>query len=96
MAGFFSNLNRASLTLFVDNLPNSAKIPWFTKLFSNFGYVTEAFIPNKRSKKTGNSFGFIRLKNKGDATHAIAETDGLWIGRRKLEVCMARYNKRES
>lgn len=60
-----------SSTVFVDKLPNSAAVPWFRKLFSNFGTVVEAYIPYKRSKATGNKFGFITYVNRRVATHAI-------------------------
>ncbi|KAH7850469.1 hypothetical protein Vadar_033471 [Vaccinium darrowii] len=81
-------------TLFIDNLPNGAEIPWFRKFFSSYGKVIEAFIPNKRSMKTGNKFGFIRYNNYRSAVNAIAQVSGLRIGRRNLIVKQASYGKR--
>ncbi|KAH7849140.1 hypothetical protein Vadar_013572 [Vaccinium darrowii] len=81
-------------TLFVDNLPNKTEVPWFRKFFSNFGKVIEAFIPNKRSMKTGNKFGFIRYTNNRSAINTIAQASGLWIGRRNLIVKQASYGRR--
>lgn len=83
-------------TVFVDNLPNSVELPWFRKFFSNFGNVIDAYIPNKRSKVTGNRFGFIRFINNREATHAIEKSNGFWVGRRNLEVKIARYDRRNA
>ncbi|KAH7848104.1 hypothetical protein Vadar_033833 [Vaccinium darrowii] len=47
-------------TLFIDNLPEDVSHSWLKKLFSNYGVVIAAFIPEKRSKVTGRKFGFIR------------------------------------
>lgn len=81
-------------TLFVDNLPNKAEVPWFKKFFSNFGQVIEASIPNKRSMKTGNKFGFIRYNSSFSVRNAIAQASGIWIGRRNLIVKQAKYGRR--
>lgn len=90
----FHAIGEDPYTLFVDNIPNCAEIPWFRKFFSNFGRVMEAVIPNKRSMKTGNKFGFIRFNSHKSAIEAIAQTSGLWVGRRNLIVKRARSNRR--
>ncbi|KAH7861886.1 hypothetical protein Vadar_032187 [Vaccinium darrowii] len=82
------------LTLFVDNLPNSAEVPWFKKLFSNYGRVVEAIIPNKRSRKSGNKFGFMRFNSSKSASEAIVQTSGLRVGRRNLFVKNAKFGRR--
>lgn len=80
-------------TLYVDNLPNSTGLPWFRKFFSNFGFVVNVHLPVRRSKRTGNRFGFVRFKNSRDTQIAIAKTDGFWIGRRNLIVERARFDR---
>lgn len=96
LGGFRSNYRGSSSNIFVDNLPKNAEVAWFRKLFSNFGRVIEAYIPNKRSKVIGNRFGFIRYANRRDAIHAIAKSNGLWVGKRNLVVKMARYDRRNT
>ncbi|XP_058185686.1 uncharacterized protein LOC131302911 [Rhododendron vialii] len=45
--------------LFVDNIPESKDLQWLSKTFKMFGVVKDAFIPRKRSKCSGNKFGFV-------------------------------------
>lgn len=78
----------------VPRTQQSAEVPWFRKVFSKFGKVIEAVIPNKRSMKTGNKFGFIHYSSSRSATYAIAQMSGLWIGRRNLVVKKASYGRR--
>lgn len=59
-------------TLFVDNLPEFVSLPWFKKLFNNYGVVKDAFIPEKRSKISGRKFGFVRYNCSIFAEVAIA------------------------
>lgn len=79
-------------TLFVDNLPDDVGVRWFRNLFSKFGKVRRAFIPRKRSKRSGHKFGFISFHSKHEADHAIARTNSLWIDGRNLIVKEAGFN----
>lgn len=79
-------------TLFVDNLPYEIPKIWVHNLFSKFGKIRESFFPLKRSKISGNKFGFVRFKE--DATHAIAQINGTWRWGYKLAVKFARFQKK--
>lgn len=85
--------NGGLFTIYVDNLPNSVGIPWLRKFFGNFGSVVEAYLPNKRSRKSGNRFGFIRYDSSRDADFAISKANGIWVGKRYLIVERACYDR---
>ncbi|KAH7836254.1 hypothetical protein Vadar_034071 [Vaccinium darrowii] len=80
-------------TVYIDNLPNGVGLPWFRKFFSNFGSVKDAYLPIKRSKRTGNRFGFIRFDSIIGADCAMEYANGFWIGKRHLIVEKAAYDK---
>lgn len=61
--------------MFVDNLPFDVGSIWFKKLYTNFGDVIDSFIAHKRSKCTGQRFGFVRFANKETAHLAIDKTN---------------------
>lgn len=77
----------------MDNLPNSVGIPWFRKVFGNFGFVLELFLPNKKSQRTGNRFGFIKYSSDNAVDVVISRVNGLWVGNRYLIVERASYDK---
>lgn len=80
-------------TIYVDNLPNSVGLPWFRKVFGSFGSVVKSFLPNKKSRKTGNQFGFIRYASSRAVDVAISKANGLWVGKRYLIVERASFDK---
>lgn len=86
-AGF----NQGIATVFVDNLPNDIQKIWVYNLFSKFGRIRETFIPNKKSKITGQSFGFVRFVCSKEAAIAIAKTNGLRCWNHKLVVKFAKF-----
>lgn len=89
-----SHFYKGSLfTVYVDNLPNSVGIPWFRKFFSNFGFVVDSHLTVRKSRRTGNRFGFIRFENRSAVDIAIAKANGLWIGKRRLMVERAAYDR---
>lgn len=83
----------SSFTIFVDNLPFEVGVPWFRKFFSKFGKIAEVFISAKRSNRTGNRFGYVRFVYQEDVAFAIANANGLWVGRRNLIVKRASYDR---
>ncbi|KAI8558473.1 hypothetical protein RHMOL_Rhmol04G0096600 [Rhododendron molle] len=64
---------------------------WLYNLFSKFGKVIDSYIPIKRSKISGNRFGFVRYAYKKEAMLALEKTDGLWIWNHSLVVNTARF-----
>ncbi|XP_057472861.1 uncharacterized protein LOC130761391 [Actinidia eriantha] len=85
-------------TVFVDNLPKDVWKVWLYNLFSRFRKIQSIYIPNKKSKLSGNKFGFVRMGSPQEAIRAIKEMNGLWIWGRTLVANIARFgvqNKRE-
>ncbi|KAL7193719.1 hypothetical protein ACSBR2_025357 [Camellia fascicularis] len=63
------------------------------KLFSNYGVVTDTFIPNKRRKMNRSCFGFLRYNCSVAADMAVQKANGLWCGDCALRVKMAEFGK---
>lgn len=82
-------------TIFVDNLPNGIRKGFVHNLFSKFGRVWDCYIPNKRSRITGQSFGFIRFESARDASVAVQSTNGYWIWGQELVVNLAKFLKKQ-
>lgn len=80
-----------SSTVFVDNLPDHIRKIWVYNLFSRFGKIMDLFIPNKKSKVSGKSFGFVRFSRIEDAKIAIEKVKDSWYWGNKLVVKFARF-----
>ncbi|KAI8551511.1 hypothetical protein RHMOL_Rhmol06G0192600 [Rhododendron molle] len=65
-------------------------VPCFKLVFSQYGVIDKAILPHRRSRKTGNRFGFVRYRNRRDASLAVANANGLRFGSRIIIVEMAR------
>ncbi|KAH7857422.1 hypothetical protein Vadar_012530 [Vaccinium darrowii] len=84
------------ITLFVDNLPEDTSQPWLKMMFNKFGVVKDVFIPEKRSKATGNRFDFIRYNCPVSADLAILRTNGIWLDDKKLFVKLASFEAKRN
>ncbi|KAH7837465.1 hypothetical protein Vadar_014145 [Vaccinium darrowii] len=84
--------NQPLVTLFVDNLPDNTSQPWLKLMFNNYEVVKDVFIPQKRSKATGNKFGFIRYDCPVSADMAVRRANGLWLDDKKLFVKIASFD----
>ncbi|XP_028070288.1 uncharacterized protein LOC114272780 [Camellia sinensis] len=80
-------------SVFVDNIPASMGAKGLSKLFSNFGVVLDAYIPQKRRRSTGSRFGFIRYGCPVAASMALQKANGLWCDDKALKVKMAEFRK---
>lgn len=83
-------------TVFVDNLPNGIRKGFVYNLFSRFGKIWDCYIPDKKSKRTGQSFGFIRFESIRSAIQAVESTNGSWIWGQELIVNVARFLKKQT
>ncbi|KAH7862923.1 hypothetical protein Vadar_011144 [Vaccinium darrowii] len=97
MVGFNRNFPSMSMggrifTVFIDNLPNGVGLPWLRKFCSNFGMVKDAYLPLRRSKRTGNRFGFVKYESIKGADQAIEKANGFWIGKKHLIVERASFD----
>ncbi|KAH7866477.1 hypothetical protein Vadar_020924 [Vaccinium darrowii] len=88
--------NKPLITLFVDNLPEDTSQPWLKMMFNKFGVVKDVFIPEKRSKATGNKFGFIRYDCPVSVDLAILWTNGIWLDNKKLFVKLASFEAKRN
>ncbi|KAF7149002.1 hypothetical protein RHSIM_Rhsim03G0015400 [Rhododendron simsii] len=82
-------------TVFVDNLPNGIRKGFLYNLFSRFGKIRDCYIPDKKSKRTGQSFGFIRFESIIDAAQAVEFTNRYWIWGRELIANVAKFFKKQ-
>ncbi|KAL7263543.1 hypothetical protein ACSBR1_001660 [Camellia fascicularis] len=62
-------------------------------LFSKFGVVKDAFIPNKRRQATRSRFHFVRYDCSVATDTAIQKENGLWVENRGLKVKMAELGR---
>ncbi|GAB2287553.1 hypothetical protein Dimus_021927 [Dionaea muscipula] len=79
-------------TVFVDALPELMDRSELWSLFKRVGFVTDVFIPLKRSK-LGTRFGFIRFDCKEVAEMEIRVFNGLMVKEMKLRVKWAVYGR---
>ncbi|KAI8561022.1 hypothetical protein RHMOL_Rhmol04G0303200 [Rhododendron molle] len=82
-------------TLFVENIPEERDKIWLQRTFNKFGVVKDAFKPRKRSKRTGNKFGFVRYDCHVSAGMAVARMNGVWVKNNRLfvkEACFGHCN----
>ncbi|KAG5544682.1 hypothetical protein RHGRI_017205 [Rhododendron griersonianum] len=59
--------------------------------------VKDAFIPRKRSKRTGSKFGFLRFGCHVSASMAISKMNGVWVDDKRLfvkEACFDLKNEK--
>ncbi|KAH7865339.1 hypothetical protein Vadar_005348 [Vaccinium darrowii] len=87
--------SHGSATVFVDNLPVQIRKIWVYNLFSKYGKIRDIYIPNKKSKVSGRSFGFVRFVLIKDAEEAIAEVNNSWYWGMKLRANFARFQRKE-
>jgi RNA recognition motif-containing protein len=75
--------------LFVGNLPWSATTDSLREMFSQYGEVTDAFIPTDRETGRSRGFGFVTFANEADAQKAL-EMDGKEVDGRAIKVNLAK------
>nr|GEW00566.1 pre-mRNA-splicing factor CWC22 homolog [Tanacetum cinerariifolium] len=68
----------------------NAKDLWIT--CKQYGYVVDAFIPNKISKM-GKRFGFVRFIKVFDVERLVNNLCTVWIGRYKIQANVARFQR---
>lgn len=73
-------------TLYVYNILEDRDHLWLLRTFNKFGKVKDTFIPWKRSKNTGNRFGFVKYYGRVAAEMAISKLNGVWVDYKRLYV----------
>lgn len=87
--------SQETFTLFVDNIPEHKDQIWLKRTFNKFGAVRDAFMPRKRSKRTGNKFGFVRYDCYESASMATLRMNGVWVENEQLFVKEACFGCKE-
>lgn len=87
--------NREIFTLYVDNIPENKDQRWLPWVFNKYWVVRDAFIPRKRSKRTGNQFGFVRYDCHVAAGMAVSKMNGVWVENTRLFVKEAYFGPNE-
>ncbi|KAH7835105.1 hypothetical protein Vadar_022911 [Vaccinium darrowii] len=83
---------KAVVTVYVDNLSDDMDMEWLGQIFSKFGFVIDAFMPAKKSKRFLSKFGFIRFGSKLEAVEAIRSLNGIVIRDKKMVVKLASFD----
>ncbi|KAL4385576.1 hypothetical protein GQ457_15G025080 [Hibiscus cannabinus] len=85
------NGNKEVISLFVENLPEKLhwKGLWFS--FARHGEVVSVYIAKKKSRG-GKRFGFVRMKNLGEAKRVMERLDGFSLYGSRLSVKRAKEN----
>lgn len=91
----FRDGNKDTITLFLDNIPDNKDHLWLHQTFNKFGLVKDAFIPNRRSKRTGHKFGFVRYASREAARVAVARLNGVWVEKDRLFVKEASFGQND-
>ncbi|GJT08071.1 nucleotide-binding alpha-beta plait domain-containing protein [Tanacetum coccineum] len=83
-------VQKISTSVFVTNFPHhvTAKDLWNT--CKQYGYVVDAFIPNRRSKG-GKRFGFVRFIKVFEIEHLVNNLCTVWVGHHKICANLARF-----
>jgi len=81
-------------TLFIEGLPQGFNSHELRRLFSNHGYIIDAFIPQIQRNRLNGRFGFIEVQAWEQGESLIHEVDGMVIGSSKIKVQWAKYPKR--
>jgi len=81
-------------TLFVDNLPQHFNSQELTKLFSNQGYVIDAYVPQIQRRRVHGRFDFIEVQSREQGDRLIQVIVGKVLGHQIIKVQWAKFPKR--
>ncbi|GJQ89100.1 RNA-directed DNA polymerase, eukaryota, reverse transcriptase zinc-binding domain protein [Tanacetum coccineum] len=81
-----------STSVFITNFPDSFSAKDLFKTCSQYGYVVDAYIPNKRSK-IGKRFGFMRFIKVFNEERLVNNLCTLWVGRYRLYANIVRFQR---
>lgn len=83
-----------SNSILVRNLNYRTPPEELKKVFSEFGEVTDVYLPLDYYSKRPRGFGFIQFTNAGDAQAACKAVDGTDVDGNKVEVVIAKQNRK--
>ncbi|GKB15889.1 RNA-directed DNA polymerase, eukaryota [Tanacetum coccineum] len=86
------DVQRISTSVFVTNFPEYACAKDLWNACKQYGYVVDAFIPNRRSK-AGKKFGFVRFIKVFDVERLVNNLCTVWIGRHRIHANVAKFHR---
>ncbi|KAH7841624.1 hypothetical protein Vadar_032229 [Vaccinium darrowii] len=81
---------QSTISIFVDNLPDSMDEEWLAQIFKPYEDVKQVVIPKKRSK-FNTIFGFVRYSSRGEANYAVKEMNGVEVRGHKVHAKEASF-----
>nr|GFB65893.1 DIE2/ALG10 family [Tanacetum cinerariifolium] len=85
-------VHKISTSVFVTNFSDKSNAKDLWNACSQYGYVVDTFIPNRRSK-AGKRFGFVRFIKVFDVERLVNNLCTVWIGRHRIHVNVARFQR---
>ena len=83
-------------SIFIDNLPVDLDNLDLKTLFSGYGVIMDAYVPNKFGRRSGRKYRFMRFGEKENDEKAIEGMNGKFVGGHKLDVAWARFQEARS
>ncbi|KAE8678066.1 hypothetical protein F3Y22_tig00111445pilonHSYRG00069 [Hibiscus syriacus] len=88
-------MEKDSISLFVDNLPNSIHWKGLWHIVGRYGEVLSVYLPSKRSR-AGSRFGFVKVGNMVEANRVKERLNGLMVYGSRISVSFAKYSLKAS
>ncbi|GJQ95008.1 RNA-directed DNA polymerase, eukaryota, reverse transcriptase zinc-binding domain protein [Tanacetum coccineum] len=85
-------VQKISTSVFVTNFPDHFNAKDLRNACKQYGYVVDAFIPNRRSK-AGKRFDFVHFIKVFDVERLVNNLCTVWIGRHKIHANVARFQR---
>ncbi|GKC48044.1 nucleotide-binding alpha-beta plait domain-containing protein [Tanacetum coccineum] len=85
-------VQRISTSVFVTNFPEQSCAKDLWNACMQYGYVVDAFIPNRRSKAC-KRFGFVRFIKVFDVECLVTNLCTVWIGKHRIHANVARFQR---
>ncbi|GKA80109.1 RNA-directed DNA polymerase, eukaryota [Tanacetum coccineum] len=85
-------VQRISMSVFVTSFPEQSYAKDLWNACMQYGYVVDAFIPNRRSKG-GKRFGFVRFIKVFDVERLVSNLCMMWIGKCRIHANVARFQR---
>ncbi|GJY08518.1 DIE2/ALG10 family protein [Tanacetum coccineum] len=86
------DVQRISTSVFVTNFPEYACAKDLWNACKQYGYVVDAFIPNRRSK-AGKKFGFVCFIKVFDVERLVNNLCTVWIGKHRIHANVAKFHR---
>nr|GEY21821.1 nucleotide-binding alpha-beta plait domain-containing protein [Tanacetum cinerariifolium] len=86
------DVQRISTSVFVTNFPDYAYAKDLWNACKQYGYVVDAFIPNRRTI-AGKKYGFVRFIKVFDVDRLVNNLCTAWIGSHRIHANVAKFHR---